>query len=489
MKEMEKYCEKTKIKAAYIIGYKEGQPVVYRNAEMIFEKGEIIAIDNKIEQECDVTFDYGNAIVSPGFIDINALGDIDHAQLDTEINPPQKLLWSEKYFNDCRREVMTAEEEAFKSQFAYAQLLSRGITTAMPITSVYYKKAGETTAEIEAAVINGRQLGMRLYLGPSYLCGMHIYDQQSHKQRIAWMEAEGEEGLKRAMAFAKQYKNDANIQPVMVPERLELQSEEILLKTKAFANSENIIMRLHAAQSDFEYETIYHKYHLSPVQYLDKLGLLDKKTIIPHALFTSGFSNLQDQTDKDLEILAERQVAIAHCPLVYPRFSASLESFGRFLRKGVSMCMGTDTFPPDMLEAIRMGHAMAMVKDEGRQENHFARFFEAATIGGARALGREDIGRLSVGKKADFIVVDLNDFDIGVVDDPIKTLCMNVRSNNIRDIFINGKQVMKNRKIPDFDYEKAQKKAQAYYDKMKCSFIERSAFEKEGFYQDSYQIQ
>lgn len=482
---MDEYNKKIKIKAAYIIGYRDKTPMIYNNSEMVFEKGKIISIGGDYK-DYDQLIDYGNAIVSPGFIDINALGDIDHAQLDAEIDLPQKLIWSKKYFDENPCEAMTKEEEAFKSLYAYSQLLIRGITTAMPITSVYYKKAGETLEEIEAAVENGKKLGMRLYLGPSYISGMYVYDKQMKRQSIGWMKEEGTRGFNRAVEFVMRHKEDAYIDPVMVPERIELQSEEILLKTKEFANAQNIIMRLHAAQSDIEYEKIYAKYHLSPIQYLDSLGLLDHNTIIPHSLFTSGFSKIHDQTDKDLDILVKQKVSIAHCPLVYPRFSMALESFGRYTRKGINMCMGTDTFPPDMLEAIRMGHAMAMVMDNGRKENNYSRFFEAATVGGARALGRDDIGRLCVDAQADFIVVKLDDYNIGVVDDPIKTLCMNVRSCNIQDIFIDGKIVMKDKKIPGFNYSKNSDKAQRYYDKMKKSFIKRSEFEADKFYQSTY---
>jgi cytosine/adenosine deaminase-related metal-dependent hydrolase len=487
VKEMVKSYGKTKIRALYIIGYQENKMVIYKNAEMIFENGEIQYLGKKTENVCEHIVDYKNAIISPGFIDMNALGDIDHAQMDTEIDLPEKLLWSEKYVRGKRCEVMSQEEEAFKSLYAYAQLLIRGITTAMPITSVYYKKAGETTEEIEAAVEHGKKLGMRLYLGPSYLAGMHVYDRKKKRKRIVWLDEEGTQGLDRAMQFVKNHRNEERMHPIMVPERIELQTEEILLRTKAFARNENILMRLHAAQSDFEYDAIYDKYKLSPIQYLDKLELLDEKTIIPHALFTSGFSKIKDTSKKDLEILAKRKVPIVHCPLVYPRFSAALESFGRFQREGIPICMGTDTFPPDMLEAIRLGHAMAMIKDEGRKENRFAKFFEASTIGGARALGREDIGRLCKGAKADFFVVNLEDFDLGVFDDPIKTLCLNVRSHNIADVYIHGKLVVKDQCILNFTYDNMQEKANKYYRKMKDSFIQRSAFEEANFFPSTYE--
>ena len=98
---------------------------------------------------------------------------------------------------------MTPEEEAFKSLYAYSQLLSHGITTAMPITCTYYKKAADTYEEIAAAAEHAKHLGIRTYLGPSYISAMHVYDKTTGKLDIRFMEEEGWKGLERAERFAQ----------------------------------------------------------------------------------------------------------------------------------------------------------------------------------------------------------------------------------------------------------------------------------------------
>ena len=121
-----------------------------------------------------ITEDMGNSVIMPGFIDLNALGDIDHDILHKEVYRHVKpsLNPSEEYFNKGTHELMTAEDEAFKSLFAYAQLIRNGVTTAMPITSTYYKKWADTYEEEEAGVHHAGKLGLRLYTSPSYQCGM-----------------------------------------------------------------------------------------------------------------------------------------------------------------------------------------------------------------------------------------------------------------------------------------------------------------------------
>ena len=479
-----------KVKAKYIIAYENNEFVVYENGEMVYENDKILEIGKKIDAICDKEIDYGNAIISPGFIDMNALGDIDHSLFYSEQSNPEKMFWSKKYFEQGAKEAMTQEEEAFKSQYAYAQLISHGITTAMPITCVYYKKAGETYEELEAALEHAVNMGLRAYLGPSYISAMHIYDEMDKKQKIMYMEKEGYKGLENAKKFAQKYNGAADdlIRTVMVPERIELQTEDILKETKKFANENNLIMRLHAAQGKFEYEFIMKQYQMSPIAYLEKMNLLDKKTLIPHALYASGNLDVADKGDRDLEILRDTGTSIIHCPLVQARNGQVLKSFGRYRRFGINVCMGTDTYPTDFFQIIRLASSLAMGVDEDHQSHYYKEFYEAATIGAAKALGREDIGRLCSGAKADFIVVDLSDFQMGVCDDPIRTMFMCANGSDVKHVVINGRTVLENGKLPNFDYEKVQYKAQQYYEKMKNSFIERSAYPSQEFCQYSYKM-
>lgn len=481
----------TKVRAKYIIAHENDTNVIYEDCEMIYEDNTIIEIGHNTKGKYDEFVDYGKSIISPGFIDLDALGDIDHALFYMEQEDNKKLYWCKEYFENGPKECMTQKEEAFKSLYAYIQLISHGITTAMPITCVYYKKAGETYEEIEEAVKNAAKLGLRVYLGPSYISAMHIYNEETGKQEIRYMYDEGKEGLERAKRFVKEYNGayDGLINAAMVPERIELQTEEILKETKAYAKKENILMRLHGAQGEFEYNIIQNKYNMSPIKYMDKIGLLDKNTLIPHAIYASGYSKIDDKSDEDLKILVDREVSVIHCPLVYSRSGQALESFGRYKRFGVKMCMGTDTFPPNIFENIRVASAMSMHIDGNRKESYYKEFFEAATLGGAKALGRDDLGKLCKGAKADFIVIDLDDIGIGTIDDPLRTICMCANGNNIKYSIINGKVVLENGIISGIDYENIKKEAQKYYDKFKASFIERSAFkEKEEFFQNSYKI-
>lgn len=470
---------RTKIKAAYVIADDGGGAGtrVFRNGEVVYRDDLFESVGLNLPVECDRVVDLGNVIVCPGFVDCNALGDIDHELFYCEQSHGEKLDWSSAYAQNGPIECMTPEEETFKSLYAYAQLIRHGITTAMPITSVYYKRAAETYEEIEAAAEHARRLGLRVYLGPSYISAMRVVSPDG-RRHVRMLGDEGVKGLRRAERFVDAHLHDPGdiLHPVMVPERVEFQTSEILKETKEFAQSRGVPVRLHAAQGQYEYDLIQARHGCSTVKYLDSLGFLDEKTLIPHAIFTSGYSRIEDRSDADVTILAERGTHVIHCPLVYSRSGMRLESFARFKRLGVAMCMGTDTFPPDMFANIRMGSAMSRNVDGVGPDSSYRAFFEAATIGGAQALGRSDLGRIAPGCKADFIAVSLDDFTIGNVDDPIRTLCMNACGGNVIHSVINGRTVMKDRRIPGVDYGELREKAQRYFEKMRSSAIYRSPY-------------
>ena len=92
-------------------------------------------------------------------------------------------------------------------------------------------------------------------------------------------------------------------------------------------------------------------------------------------------------------------------------------------------------------------------------------FFDAATLGGAAALGRKDLGRLSPGAKADLVVVDFDDPAMGQNIDPIQTLMLNGSGREISTVVINGKFVMEDRQIKGIDDRELRLQAQDQFDR------------------------
>lgn len=467
---------KTKLKSSYVVGYDGRDHVLLKEAEVVYEGDSIIYVGKEYGEAVDETIDCGNAVLSPGFIDLNALGDIDHdiLHIEADAQKSKNLLWSQEYMDNGPHEAMSEEEEAFKSLYAYTQLILNGITTAMPITSVFYKKWAETYDELAAAAHHAGNLGLRIYLGPSYQSGMRAVQEDGTIQ-LVWDEEAGSQGLDRAVRFIKEFDGayDGLVKGMLAPERVECQTEESLKRTKAYSEELDVPIKLHAAQGSFEYHTIVGKHGVTPIRFLKDLGFLGPKTGIPHAHFIAGYSEAETGEGDDIDILSDTETTVIHCPLIMGRHSGGLESFAKYKRSGVNLAIGTDTFPPDMFQNIRTGSMISRLHEKRVEDSTFADFFRAATLGGAKFLGRDDLGRLAPGAKADIIAVDMDGYHMGTTDDPIRTMIMSGSGRDIKLSIINGRTVMRDQQIPNIDLKEIQRKGQLYFEKMKKAYSKR----------------
>jgi cytosine/adenosine deaminase-related metal-dependent hydrolase len=130
-----------------------------------------------------------------------------------------------------------------------------------------------------------------------------------------------------------------------------------------------------------------------------------------------------------------------------------LHSYGQYKKAGVNIAIGTDAFPMDMIMEMRHAAIMGKVADRDRQAVTARDVFNAATLGGAKALGREDLGRLAPGAKADIVIVDLTGLHVALIDDPIKTLVYMGSQRDIETVIVNGRKVVTEGRVPGVDEE------------------------------------
>ena len=104
---------------------------------------------------------------------------------------------------------------------------------------------------------------------------------------------------------------------------------------------------------------------------------MDEDTIIAHAIFVDTHSWVKWGTRRDIELLAERGCGVAHCPTVFVRHGMLLEHFGLYVEKGITLGLGTDTFPHNMLEEIRMATLLARTATSTLETTPTSTLFDA----------------------------------------------------------------------------------------------------------------
>ncbi|MFN4089677.1 MAG: PilC/PilY family type IV pilus protein, partial [Alphaproteobacteria bacterium] len=112
---------------------------------------------------------------------------------------------------------------------------------------------------------------------------------------------------------------------------------------------------------------------------------------------------------------------------------------------------GTDTSPHNILEEMRTAAVLARIAAEDIDTVSTADLLHAATVGGARALGRNDIGRLEPGCRADLVLVDLADPGMVPARDPLRSLVYTAAERAVRDVYVGGEQVVADRKVLTLD--------------------------------------
>ncbi len=213
-----------------------------------------------------------------------------------------------------------------------------------------------------------------------------------------------------------------------------------------YALANNVKLSIHAAESADEDELlrkgtgffteVYKKYNVewnsprcSSIEYLDGLGVLETKPLLAHCICV---------TDSDIDLIADSSTTIAHCPKSNAKFGHGSAPFETVLDRGIAVGLGSDSMASnnvcDILEESRFAALVARNRPGSKRFISSREMLQAATLGGARALGLDDrIGTIEAGKQADLAVVSLTHPAQHPIGDIHAAL---VFSSNARDVIL-----------------------------------------------------
>src|SRR6266540_2961857 len=292
-------------------------------------------------------------------------------------------------------------------------------------------------------------------MGPGYRSGCW-YTPDGRQVLYEWDEEAGREGLKRAIQFIEQYHDagDGLVRGFLSPVQVDTCTEALLRETRAAANDLQVPIEIHVSQSVNEFQEMVKRHGRTPIEWLADIGLLGPDVILGHAIIVAGTSWANFAGD-DVGIMAEHGCSVAHAVWVFARRGVAMESFARYLARGVNMTLGTDTCPQSMLEAMKFAAVLSKVIERQTEVATAADVFNAATLGGARALGRDDLGRIAVGAKADLLFFDAASTSMVPLRDPIKNVVYSAQASDIHTVMVDGQIVVRDRKALNLDEQAA----------------------------------
>lgn len=447
-----------------VVDTADGRRLV-QGGEVVIEGDRVLHAGATFDGDLQARFDMGAALIAPGFVDLDALSDLDTTLLAHDNWPSERKgrVWPQTYVDRGPYEMYTRDELIAQKRFAFAQLLLNGITSAAPIASLFYRAWGETVDEFNATADAAEEMGLRVWLGPAFRSGGMVADEEGHLSAV-FDEARGLRGLQDAIAFAETMQGRRMVSPMLAPDRVETCTEDLLKRTMAAAEDLDCPVRLHMAQGQMELQTVHELHGKTAPEWLDGLGCLTPRLLAPHATVA---------TSNDLMRYCDNGVTVVHCPLVSARHGGALRSFAKLRQMGINVAMGTDTAPPDMVLNMAVGMMVCRLVD-GLESVSSGQMFDAATLGGAKGLKRDDIGVLRAGAKADIAVFDMADSYMAPRIDPIQTLILGATGRVTRATIVDGRVSMRAGEVAGIDMKAARQQVQDQFDGLVAKYPERT---------------
>jgi 5-methylthioadenosine/S-adenosylhomocysteine deaminase len=195
-----------------------------------------------------------------------------------------------------------------------------------------------------------------------------------------------------------------------------------------------------------EFNEMLARHGATPVAWLHELGVLGGNTVLGHAIIVGG-SSWTNYPAGDVRIMADAGCSVAHAVWVFARRGVLMESFARYKAAGVNMSLGTDTNPQSVIEAMRWAAVCSKIAERNTEATTAADAFDAATLGGARALGRDDLGRIAPGAAADLVLWKGTSWGMTPLRDPIKNIVYNATAEDIDRVWVGGRPVVEGGRV------------------------------------------
>ena len=451
-------------KAKYIIAWDKDKHKILENGYMGVKDGKVYGFAKELPEETPYE-DLGAAAIAPGFVNLHAeCAEVYVVKSTVEdiINPRfySSTLMDYPYpeFGDRAAEIQCL--------LSCSEFIKSGCTTNVI--------AGSAHSRMEAEAAD--KMGIRAYVTAGIRAGdakeaINVWDSpDGHSVRYNFNEEEGFARIREAEEFVKDYEGagGGRIRTLLGPTQTMTCTPNMFRATRELADKLGVGITVRTGEDVIEFESCMRLHGKSPVQLMADTGVLGEDVIIGHCVYTHGHPNIKfqepDKNRRDLKLLADSKTNVAHCPSSVARIGDAFHSILRYSEAGINVGLGSDSFPPDYLQAMRLAALIGKIVEGTTYGVNAGQMFNMATINGAKALGRTDIGRLDAGANADFVVFKLNCLEMVPTRDIIKNLVYSTTRYSVERVFIGGDCLMRDGKIKDIDEEALCQEYQAIFE-------------------------
>src|SRR6201993_855181 len=423
----------------------DGSRAIYDDGAVAVREDTIVAVGPRAElaskYSAAQTIDARGKLVLPGFINghthvpmtlFRGLHD------DVTLND-----WLYKYIFPAEAKNVNEEFVRWGTRLAAAEQIRSGVTT---FADMYYFE--------DAVAEETKAAGMRGVLGETFI-DFPAPDNKTNAAMLAYTEK-----------FLKKWQGDPLIHAAPAPHSIYTCSKKTLQDAAALARKYHAPILIHVSEMKKEWEDSEKTNGMSPVQYLDKIGVLGPDIVAAHCIFVD---------DADRKLLAQKDVGCVHNPSSNMMIASGVSPVPEMRSAGVAVGLGTDgpagsNNDLDLMEEIDLAAKLAKISKMDPLALNAKAVVEMATIDGARALHMEkEIGSLEPGKKADVILIRLDRPNAVPIYDIYSQLAYALKGDDVTTVVIGGRVVMRDQSLLTVNEKEAIAKAKEYKKAIKRS--------------------
>jgi len=412
------------IKARYIITDPDIKPL--ENEAVAIDKEKIVEIgpvSELVEKYKPLkVLDRTNALLMPGLINAHTHAPMTLFRGLADDLPLKK--WLEEYIFPAESKL-TPEKVAIGTELACAEMIRSG-TTSFVDMYIFEDHVAEVVDKV----------GIRAWIGE----GLFDFPTPAFPS--------GYDALKETKRLSEKWKDHPRITIKVTPHTPYTCDEELLKAAVKQAKDDGLFIHIHVSETRWEVNELKFKKGITPVKYLERLGLLSSNSIFAHCVV------LEEQ---DIEALYRHKVKVAHCPESNLKLASGVAPIKELLIRGVDVFLGTDGAASnnDLDMFGEMDVAAKLQKGISNDPTILpaARVLKMATSGAARCLGRNDLGTITPGALADVITIELDKPHLFPCHNPISLIVYSVSKSDVRDVIVGGRILMENRKLVTINEE------------------------------------
>jgi 5-methylthioadenosine/S-adenosylhomocysteine deaminase len=406
------------------------------------DKGAIVAVGDVSGYKGRTTIDATGDAVLPGFV--NTHTHVPMVLFRGIADDRELMDWLQHFIFPAEAKNVTADFVTWGMRLGAAEMIQSGTTT---FTDMYYFE--------DQVATEAKRAGLRGVVGET-LIDFPAPDNKTWDGAVSYIRT-----------FVKKWQGDPMITPALAPHSPYLVSREHLQATRKLADELHAPILIHVAETKAELQQVAEKQNgMTPGMYLDSIGFLGHDVVAAHCVWLNA---------DEIRLFAQKRVGAAHCPESNEMLASGMAPVADMLKAGMNVGIGTDgpagsNNNLDMVEEMASAARLQKIKMMDPTALSARKVLEMATIGGARVLSLDQkIGTLEVGKRADIVIINLQQAKTQPVYAVESSIVYAASGNSVLTTICDGKILMRDRKVLTVDVPAAIAKAKQLRDQVEKS--------------------